>query len=653
METNHYLLGEDPFYTSLYAEIDAMRSTRQINNDQFDLAILIAGKAFDKLKKFENAPANAQKFLAKKLPTRFKEILISSDSMIYTVIESERTRRVINQLQLDKEPSFVGPMSQEDAYNILSASSDHAWLLRLDETGQYFVNLLIQGRALSQFPINPETLDIFENLKKNAIKIPVTPADCETLKALGKQISVDNLCFGNLTRNEAEAKLADAPINTALIRYSEGQKCIILSTKFTDFVHVTIEDLQAYVECKGVVLKKEGGAFLSPQPSVVIENLSSEGGKEKILEEITSPKNETTEVPEGEKEYIPENTMDAQPIGLQGLVGLPYGKDKKIDVAARVKKNLNRARKKQKKEAPTGFKIKDEPLLEVIEKVKSPYGYVFEGNIPLQGEEKVVSGKRVGSAWCEGGRNGMEDKEVATEIIFFDINHKAHIVPIFAVCDGHGGAGASAFVAENLPAYLLANLERHNREGLTDEGIWKALKACFRHLDHDYPDEMTDGTTLALAFILANKLWIANTGDSRLVLNNNGKPIALSRDAEPTDKIYQKKVKKIGGVILRNRVNGELGVARAIGDKHIVNLDDKRSISPNPTITYFPLNEIENGYLIIACDGLWDVSTTEEACQAVDHMVGMSPGDMAKRMVQNAVKNHLSTDNVSVMVVQL
>ena len=47
-------------------------------------------------------------------------------------------------------------------------------------------------------------------------------------------------------------------------------------------------------------------------------------------------------------------------------------------------------------------------------------------------------------------------------------------------------------------------------------GIWDALKACFLILDEDY--EGDDGTTATVAMILEDKIWIANVGDSRIIL---------------------------------------------------------------------------------------------------------------------------------------
>ncbi|OGN58689.1 MAG: hypothetical protein A3C42_01330 [Chlamydiae bacterium RIFCSPHIGHO2_02_FULL_45_9] len=50
-------------------------------------------------------------------------------------------------------------------------------------------------------------------------------------------------------------------------------------------------------------------------------------------------------------------------------------------------------------------------------------------------------------------------------------------------------------------------------------------------------NEPQSGTTATVAMILDGKLWTANVGDSRTILDNG---IQLSEDAKPTDTHYRK-----------------------------------------------------------------------------------------------------------------
>lgn len=60
-------------------------------------------------------------------------------------------------------------------------------------------------------------------------------------------------------------------------------------------------------------------------------------------------------------------------------------------------------------------------------------------------------------------------------------------------------------------------------------------------------------------------------------------------------------------------VNGILAVSRAFGDRNM-----KGSITAEPDIRERQL-ERHDEYLVLATDGLWDVMTSQEACDIVYH----------------------------------
>ena len=318
------------------------------------------------------------------------------------------------------------------------------------------------------------------------------------------------------------------------------------------------------------------------------------------------------------------------------------------NVPERLKKNLDFAKAQQLKERehPKNFKLHQDEL---------PVNFNF-----CNEHAAVVQERPVGIAGSIGPRPSMEDSDFSG-VITPIINGESVDASVFGVFDGHGGAGASAYVRDNLKKYLTVSLEMNNHTGLTDEGIWEALKECCINLDADYPNDH-DGTTATIAIILNDKLWVGNVGDSRTILSHDDGAIQLSEDACPEIDRYKKTVEKLGGMVWHNpfvesdyRVNGRIAVARAIGDKEIVGHDNVQCcISPHPKITCFPMSDIKNGYLILACDGLYDVSTTDEVSNSIQTManLGMDTLEMAKRLVYSALACG-SRDNVSVMVVKL
>lgn len=243
----------------------------------------------------------------------------------------------------------------------------------------------------------------------------------------------------------------------------------------------------------------------------------------------------------------------------------------------------------------------------------------------------------------------MEDADLAVNG-HITLNHVDHPFALFGVFDGHGGADASDFVKKHLQDYLCAELSNQLQGGINEEAIFKALKVCFKNLQTDYPG-VDDGTTAVIAFFFEEKIWIANVGDSRALFVNTdqqGKATQASEDAKPTVDRYRKKIEKKGGVVILGRVMGSLSVACAIGDK---NLDPY--LPHHPKISCYNLNEAPE-YLVLCCDGLTDVASTNEIGSALMtlHEKGNNPTLMAKSLVFHAVGVSQSRDNVTVMVIK-
>lgn len=99
----------------------------------------------------------------------------------------------------------------------------------------------------------------------------------------------------------------------------------------------------------------------------------------------------------------------------------------------------------------------------------------------------------------------------------------------------------------------------------------------------------------------ARRLYVANLGDTRAVLNLDGKAMRLTVDHKATDPDEQMRVKREGGEIVRGRVNNRLAVTRAFGD-----LDLKPYVSIKPDVRVVELTPSAR-YMIMASDGLWDV----------------------------------------------
>ncbi|KAM3510621.1 hypothetical protein MY11210_005751 [Beauveria gryllotalpidicola] len=140
-------------------------------------------------------------------------------------------------------------------------------------------------------------------------------------------------------------------------------------------------------------------------------------------------------------------------------------------------------------------------------------------------------------------------------------------------------------------------------------------------------------------------LYTANVGDARIILCRNGKALRLSYDHKGSDENEGKRIANAGGLILNNRVNGVLAVTRALGDAYMKDL-----VTGHPYTTETVIQPELDEFIIIACDGLWDVCGDQEAVDLVRNL--QDPTAASKLLVEHAL-SRLSTDNLSCMVVRL
>ncbi|KAK0125581.1 Protein phosphatase 2C 1 [Cadophora gregata] len=139
-------------------------------------------------------------------------------------------------------------------------------------------------------------------------------------------------------------------------------------------------------------------------------------------------------------------------------------------------------------------------------------------------------------------------------------------------------------------------------------------------------------------------LYTANVGDARIVLCRNGKALRLSYDHKGSDENEGKRVANAGGLILNNRVNGVLAVTRALGDSYMKDL-----VTGHPYTTETVIQPDLDEFIILACDGLWDVCSDQEAVDLVRNQ--QDPVVAAKQLVDHALAR-FSTDNLSCMIVR-
>ncbi|KAJ5178170.1 uncharacterized protein N7500_000869 [Penicillium coprophilum] len=177
-----------------------------------------------------------------------------------------------------------------------------------------------------------------------------------------------------------------------------------------------------------------------------------------------------------------------------------------------------------------------------------------------------------------------------------------------------------------------------------------ASKADTNSENIETPTQATSGASAVLPklqdkAIRQRVLYTANVGDARIVLCRNGKALRLSYDHKGSDENEGRRVANAGGLILNNRVNGVLAVTRALGDAYLKDL-----VTGHPYTTETVIQPDADEFIILACDGLWDVCTDQES---VDLIRNIQDAQQASKILVDHALARFSTDNLSCMVIRL
>lgn len=330
-----------------------------------------------------------------------------------------------------------------------------------------------------------------------------------------------------------------------------------------------------------------------------------------------------------------------------------------VGVAVHSLENRNNSREWRliQDDAQIGIRLESQLLRAMYQMQKEspkPFKYVASPKDWDMHEEKV-GGHQVGISHAQGRRLSMEDEHLA---VSFDltIGRRSYPIQLFGIFDGHGGRGVASYVKDHLQRHIEEALVIFNREKLSDAGVWRALKIATVRLNKDLEDHsgamaQYQGATATIAMILDQKLWTANVGDARGVIDNNGVPIQMTEDAKPSDERYRRGIEKRGGFVQDvfgvPRVNGQLAVARAIGDHSLGG-----SISARAKVTMIPLEQIKpSHHFVLCCDGIYDVARTQDVVAAIHDHKSLQVGDLARNIVYSAYQAG-STDNLSCMVIR-
>jgi len=256
----------------------------------------------------------------------------------------------------------------------------------------------------------------------------------------------------------------------------------------------------------------------------------------------------------------------------------------------------------------------------------------------------------------QGKRESNEDQH----FIYTNLDGKEsekNSINMLGVFDGHGGKLVSKYLKDNLPKYFIRKFKENLfvKSEKFSKYVNKVFDAIQTKLIEEHPKAVNYcGSTACITIHCLNKvekkgfLWIINIGDSRAILNNkNGLPIQLSKDHKPNSPEERTRIEKMGGKIAFDGVDWrikDLSLSRAFGD-----------LDCTPYVTHLPQiykHKLSNGdkFIIVACDGLWDVINNQDAIDFIQELINKNfKGNYAKSLCEYALAKG-SMDNVTIII---
>ena len=187
------------------------------------------------------------------------------------------------------------------------------------------------------------------------------------------------------------------------------------------------------------------------------------------------------------------------------------------------------------------------------------------------------------------------------------------------------------------------------------------MKAGFEETDEtivrkSIEDGWMNGSTGVVGVIVDRKLYIANVGDSEacIVSEKDGVLDAqnLTTPHKASDPEEKKRVEELGGHVFFGRVFGALAVSRSFGDSKFKKPKTSQNfVSCEPALHTVEITD-DHKFLILACDGLWDVMNHSQAAEFAKSKIaeGESAKGVAAALVSEALRRK-TEDNVTVIVV--
>ncbi|HEY5539579.1 MAG TPA: PP2C family protein-serine/threonine phosphatase [Thermoplasmata archaeon] len=231
-----------------------------------------------------------------------------------------------------------------------------------------------------------------------------------------------------------------------------------------------------------------------------------------------------------------------------------------------------------------------------------------------------------------GGRWEMEDEYV------LEVESTKPLRVVGAVFDGHGGSAVAKLAAARFPKLF--------RDALPN-GPEDAFRIAYASI-HREARGLRGGAVASTFYIDGSEMFVANAGDAHVATVSGPMARRLTEDHRITNESELRRIVGAGAAIWGPYVSLPSGsglmATRTLGDHEFESI----GVLAEPVTSR---HRLEPGFLVAACDGLWDFVRTEELPTLLK---GLSTAEEAAgALAHEALHVRRTSDNLTILVVRI
>jgi len=217
----------------------------------------------------------------------------------------------------------------------------------------------------------------------------------------------------------------------------------------------------------------------------------------------------------------------------------------------------------------------------------------------------------------------------------------------FGIFDGHGGGQVSAMCCQMFPEVIKQGiLDTPHELGQTVHNSFYIVDNVAFHMNLPHV-----GSTAVFCLLTGDAIWFANAGDSMTMVGlTDGSSMMMSEEHKVEKEVQRIQSEGGGGFITYfdgvARVNGNLNVARSVGDHYL-----KGFVICTPFIQSISIGKENVDFILLISDGISDVMDPEKLSKIIQDNRNLPRDKLLKHIIFLA-KNLGSRDNMTITLIE-